>query len=426
MPTQRTTALPAPPHLADPELTYVADRTWTGWQERVQDGFHETVNPDWAVLGRSLFPRAGCFGMRVGQDWVATASSTSRLLTVPGGGRLSCAAVSDVTVSPSYRRRGLLRQMMSHQLATIADSGTPVAALWASESSIYGRFGYGVATWDAQLSGATGRTGFLPGIRPEGSTAEVSAQQWLTAAAPVWESVRAQQPGMFDRPGDWWQIETWDPEKDRDGWTPRHYLVHFDAAGTVDGVGSYRAKGNWAAAGPDGEVQIGPILATSPSAYAGLWRHQLDLDLARSFSAPTAAIGESLRHLLADPRALHIRPVDGLYLRILDVAEALQARTYHADADLVLEIGDPVLPQVAGRYRVRIDGGRAAVTRTDEAPDLSMGVRELASVYLGGTSIGDLHRAGRVTDHAGPGRDVLGTASAAFGWHRSPHCPDHF
>lgn len=421
--TPRTKALPQPPHLAEPELTYVTERARSSWEHRVEDGFHETFGEDWTRLSRSLFPRAGCFGMRVGTDWMATASSAARMLSVPGGTELACAAVSDVTVAPSYRRRGLLRQMMRHQLESAVERALPMAALWASESSIYGRFGYGVATWSAHLAGQTRGTAFLPEIGLDGSVAQVDADQWLAAAKPIWEAVRTQQPGMFDREGDWWGLETWDPEKDRAGWSARRYIVHFDVAGLVDGVGSFRVKPSWSPSGPDSELKVGPVLATRPSAYAGLWRYQLDVDLARSFSSPDAAAHEPLQHLLADPRALDIRPVDGLYLRILDVVETLQTRTYSADADLVLQVSDPFLERVNGYYRVRITDGQAAVAPTDETPDLSLGARELAAAYLGGTSIADLHRAGRIAEHT---QHAVRCASAAFGWHRTPHCPDHF
>lgn len=416
-------ALPRPPHLAEPKLSYVTEHTRSAWEQRVMDAFHEDLNQEWAQLNRKLFPRAGCFGMRVGRDWVATASGTNRLLSVPGGGELACAAVSDVTVAPSYRRRGLLRMMMRHQLEAAVEQGLPMAALWASESSIYGRFGYGLATWSAHLSGQTTRTAFLAEVQLEGSTVEVDSDQWLNAAQPIWERVRAAQPGMFDRAGDWWQLETWDPEKDRAGATAQRYVVHFDADGRVDGVGSFRVKGHWSPSGPDGEVKIGPVLATSPSAYAGLWRHQLDVDLATSFSSRGAAIDEPLIHLVADPRGVDVRPVDGLYLRILDVQQTLEARAYAADTDLVLQLSDPLLDHVAGNYRVGVVDGRATVTRTDDAPDVTLGVRELGACYLGGTSFVALHRAGRITEHTA---DAVRLASAAFAWHRLPYCPDDF
>lgn len=418
-----SSALPTPPHLATPHLTTVTESTWTAWQERVQDGFHETINPEWAALGKTLFPATGCFGMRVDDHWVATASSTPRLLSVPGGGALACSAVSDVTVAPAYRRRGIVREMMTHQLTSLAKQGAPMAGLWASESSIYGRFGYGIATWQAEVSGATNRTAFLADVHFDGSSSEVDEQTWLGAAQPVWEQVRGEQPGMFDRAGDWWRLATWDPEKERNGFTARRYLLHFDTEGRVDGVGSFEVKPDWSTGNPEGKVRIGPVFATTPSAYAGLWRYQLDVDLATSFSSSGVAVDEPLLHLLAAPRALNAHPIDGLYLRILDVVAALETRHYCADIDVVLQVQDSLLDQVAGRYRIHVREGRAAVARTQDAPDVTLDTRELACIYLGGTTICELHRAGRVTEHStGSAQKV----SAAFDWPRAPHCPDHF
>ncbi|MBO1753870.1 GNAT family N-acetyltransferase [Allobranchiibius sp. CTAmp26] len=426
MPTPRTARpkrLPEPPHLAQPRLTQVTDRTWPSWYDAVMAGFQETADPETTALSRDLFGPAGSFGLRVGRDWVATASSTTRSLSVPGGGELPCAAVSDVTVASAYRRRGLLSLMMRHQLEDLTSQGLPMAALWASESGIYGRFGYGVATWSALLAGSTRATAFLPEIVPQGSVVEVAADQWLAAARPVHDAVRAEQPGMFDRAGRWWELETMDPERWREGRSARRYLVHFDTGGAVDGVGTYRFKDEWDRKGPAGQVSVGPILARTPSAYAGLWRYLLDLDLARTFAASGAAVQETLLHLLADPRALDIRPADGLYLRILDVVEALRSRRYLTDAELVLDVVDPVLASVAGCYSLQISGGHAEVARTRAAPDLTLAARDLAAVYLGGVSVGDLHRAGRVREHSA---GAVSAMSGAFGWTRSPHCADHF
>ena len=109
-------------------------------------GFHADYNAENWTAGRGVFEPARNFGYAVDGKWISTCGAYSRVMTVPGGA-VPVAAVTFVTVQPSYRRRGLLTQMMQHQLADIVERGTePVALLWASESSIYGRFGYGRAT----------------------------------------------------------------------------------------------------------------------------------------------------------------------------------------------------------------------------------------------------------------------------------------
>ena len=62
------------------------------------------------------------FGFTTGGRWVSTCAAYSRTMTVPGG-TVPTAAVTFVTVSPSYRRRGLLTQMMRHQLEDVVRRG---------------------------------------------------------------------------------------------------------------------------------------------------------------------------------------------------------------------------------------------------------------------------------------------------------------
>src|SRR5260370_19164862 len=81
-----------------------------------------------------------------GERIVATAGALSLELTLPGLVRLPVAGVAYVTVLPTYRRRGLLSQLMRRQLTDVRARGEAIAVLTASESVIYGRFGYGVAT----------------------------------------------------------------------------------------------------------------------------------------------------------------------------------------------------------------------------------------------------------------------------------------
>ncbi len=421
MPPSRS--LPPAPHLTEPVSKRTTTRTWPAWHRTVLGAFQETAHDDYAALERRNFPVRNSFGFRVGATWVATASHADRMLTVPGGGQVPCGAVSCVTVAPSYRRRGLLSAMMREQLETLVAQGFPLAGLWASESAIYARFGYGVAAWIATLSGSTASTAFLPDIPRAGSVTEVDADQYLAAARPVWEQVRREQPGMLDRSDAWWDLEVFDPDRDRDGASAYRYLVHFDDGGEVDGVGRYRLKIAFESSGPNGQITIGPVLARTPSAYAGLWRHQFDVDLVRSFRATGVCAQEPLVHLLADPRALDIRPSDGLYLRILDIPAALTARTYAGPMDLVLEVRDAFLPQVGGRFRLLGAGAEVRVERCTDDPDATLSVRDLGAAYLGGTTLGDLHRAGRVQEHT-PG--AVTQLSTAFGWSRPPACPDMF
>src|SRR4029078_8522579 len=66
-------------------------------------------------------------------------------------GALPCAATTVVGVAPTHRRRGVLRSMMRAHLDDAHERGEPLAALWASEETIYGRFGYGVGGFAGEV-----------------------------------------------------------------------------------------------------------------------------------------------------------------------------------------------------------------------------------------------------------------------------------
>lgn len=415
--------LPPAPHLVEPKFGRVTDRNYRSFHDAVSRGFQEPIQDELAEFDRALIENERHFGFKVGQRWVATCGAFTRTLTVPGGAEVPFAAVSLVTVQPPYRRRGLLRRMMEHQLRDIADRGEPLAGLWASEAMIYGRFGYAPAVSRARLSGRNSRLDFLSSVRPTGSVDEVDRDQFLAVAPALHAADRPQRPGGLNRPDTWWKVVLYDAESVRGGASELHRALHYDEAGDVDGYALFRFKSDWGDNEPSGEVRIDELRAADVGGYASLWRYLLDLDLARNFRWRKAAVDESLRHLVGDARAVKTEIEDALYLRVVDVAAALAERRYSADVDVVIEVTDDLLPENTGRHRLDVTEGTATVTRARAAADLSMTVLELGAIYLGGVSLHDLHRAGRVVEHAS---GAVAAAADAFAWHRAPWCPDNF
>jgi predicted acetyltransferase len=414
------------PHLVEPQLKYVTDATFKDWYYAISRGFQETPRPETLEMEREICDNKRMFGFKVGRRWVATCGDFERRLTVPGGADVPTAAVTVVTVHPPYRRRGLLTAMMNHQLEQVAKRGEPLAALWASESLIYGRYGYAPASSRAVLSGTNRRLNFLPGVGTSGSVDEVTREEFLAVARGLHESMRPDRPGTMVRGKHEWEFAVFDKEFARRGASEMRHVLHYDEAGDADGFATYRFKEKFDE-DPEGEVRIRDVWAEDSAAYASIWRYLLDLDLARTFHWWNAPVDEPLRHLVTDARAVGTSVTDNLYLRIVDVQAALAARKYAAGVDLVIEVDDPILTQNTGRYRIVTDGdpggSTAKVTRVTSAPDISMGVLELGSIYLGGVPLKDLHRVRRVTEHT-PG--AIAAASTAFGWHRAPWCPDMF
>jgi predicted acetyltransferase len=343
---------------------------------------------------------------------VATTGAFTRTLTVPGA-TVGCAAVTAVAVVPTHRRRGLLTEMMRRQLEDVRERGEPVAALWASEGGIYGRFGYGMATTRAHLVARR------PGARlvappPPGVPLRAGpAGEQLDAMRAIHERVRPERPGMLDRPGAWWQERLHDPEDDRDGAQPLRAVV------ADDGYALYAVRPADDEDGPAGEVVVREVAAATPEARALLWAFLLDQDLTRTITWAMAPSDEPLWLMITDLDTVRRRLSDGLWVRIVDVAAALSARSYATSADVVLELADAFCPWNAGRYRLA-DG---ACEPTGAEPHLALDVAALGAAYLGGTTLHELAAAGRVRELR-PG--ALDRASAALRGAVAPWCPETF
>jgi predicted acetyltransferase len=390
---------------------------FTAFAEEPPAFFVDAVPPH-AELDRSL-------GLWEGDRVVATSGVYSRELTVPGG-VVPCAGVTWVSVAPSHRRRGVLTALMRRQLTELHEQGRePVAALWASESSIYGRFGYAPATWRGNLSGDVARLVLRPDVDlGAGRVEQVEVADFRAAAAGLHDRVRRSVPGNLARDARWWERLLVDEPAQRHGASERRFLRHVEPDGTVTGYAAYRVKASWTdTSEPDGTLTVEEVRATSTPAYAALWQFLLSVDLIRHVRYPMASADDPVRHLLADARALQATPVDALWVRLVDVDRALAARRYPAPIDLVLEVRDRFCPWNDGRWALVGHPAGAFCSETDADPDLVLDVEALGAAYLGGVSLATLQAAGRVTE-VSPG--AVTQAATAFRWPVTPWCPDEF
>ena len=356
----------------------------------------------------------------------ATAGIYSLEMTVPGGATVPTAGITWITVSPTHRRRGVLTAIMRRQLDEIHEQERePVAALWAAESSIYGRFGYAPASWRGGWTGRTERLRLRRDVDTgSGRVRLVEVDEFRAAAVGIHDALRRQVPGNMARDDRWWDRQLRDEPDQRHGYTARRHVLHTEPDGDVTGFATYRVKSSWSEGSePEGTLRVGEVRATTPEAYAALWQFLLSHDLVRTVDAAMASADDPVRHLLADPRALHARPVDALWVRLVDVGRALSARRYPSPIDLVLEIRDDFCDWNTGRWHLWGHPAGAFCDRTDRDPDLVMGIEALSAAYLGGVSLGSLQAAGRVREIS-PGAVV--NASTAFGWPVAPWCPDEF
>lgn len=359
-----------------------------------------------------------------GDQIVSTAGIYTRDMTLPGGPR-PVAGVTVVSVSPTHRRRGILTEMMRRQLAELQErQQEPVAALWASEGAIYGRFGYGVAARQVGLDGDKRKLRLRPGTPTgDGRIVLATAEQARKPVVEVYERVRPVSVGFLGRPGRWWDRAFSDPEHIRDGATSRRHALHTEQDGSVTGFASYRVKDNWTPAENASELRVQDVFATTPAAYAALWSFLAGIDLTPRVIRSRAPLDDPLQHMLLDVRALRAEVYDSLWVRLADVGRALAARTYSVPLDVVLEVTDDFCPWNAGRWRLSGDEAGASCERSTDPADLELSATELGAAFLGGPTLASFGAAGRIGERR-PG--ALAAASRAFAGDRQPWCPEIF
>jgi predicted acetyltransferase len=355
---------------------------------------------------------------RDGDKIVAGAGAFPFRFTVPGG-VVDCAGVTVVGVLPTHRRRGILGAMMRVQLDDIRRCGEPVAALWASEEAIYGRFGYGVASFMGEIELARSHSGLRAPPSEGARTRLVSLEEAKTVVPPIYDRVRAATPGMFERSADWWEVRNLaDPPDRRDGAGEKNAMV-LELDGRDAGYALYRVTAKWEAGSSVGHVSVIEAMGDSPEATREVWRFLLGLDWLASVQAALLPVDHPLLHLLQYPRRMKMRVSDALWCRLVDVGAALSGRSYLDGDPIVFEVADAFLPENEGRWRLA-DG---SAEKTDAPADLALDVSALGSVYLGGVTFAELLRAGLVRELVPA---AVARADAVFATPLRPWCPEIF
>ena len=336
-------------------------------------------------------------------------------LTVPGG-RVRAAGPTVVGVLPTHRRRGALRELMRVQLDDVHARGEPLAVLWASEGGIYGRYGYGLASICADAELRRPHTRFAREVDWPGGTRLVAADEALALFPQVYERVAAETPGMFVRSREWWEQRTLaDSEWRREGGGELAFAV-LELDGRPEAYAVYRLNFSYTAGVPSGRTVVVEAMGATPAATAAVWRYLLDIDWMETVEAELLPVDHPLHLLLLEQNRMTFRVRDGLWVRLVDVAAALAARSYAGDGELVLEVSDEFCPWNDGRHA--LDG-----STTTAAPDLRLTVDALGSVYLGGFTFSDLLRAGRVEEAK---EGAVARAGSLFRTDRKPWCPEIF
>jgi predicted acetyltransferase len=356
---------------------------------------------------------------------VGTAGAGSWELTVPGPAIVPAATITAVAVLPTHRRRGVLTALMARQLDDVLDRGEAVAVLTASESIIYGRFGYGLATWAMAFAIDRLHAGLARPVGVDGRVVMLDKDEAAKRIPDLYEELRHRHLGALSRPPGWWADYFRDPEDDRYGASSRFYALHESDTGEADGFVAYRVKKSWMDDGvPAGETQVYELYGAGPAVRTALWQFCLGVDLTATLSCSNAPIDEPLRWMLSDPRRLRVTGVaDWLWARLVDIPAALGARRYTSPVRLVLDVEDSFKPHNTGRYELVAGPDGAECQRTDSEPDLALSVADLGALYLGGVGCTALARAGRIEERR-PG--ALAAGDALFTTADAPWCSTEF
>ncbi len=354
-----------------------------------------------------------------GDQIVGGAGAFPFQLSVPGGRRVAAGGVTVVGVLPTHRRRGILTSLMRAQLDDLRGRGEPVAYLWASESTIYGRFGYGMASLQGGFELPRERTAFAHPAEPCGEVRLIQPQEAVEKFPPIYDRVLAERPGMFERSRDWWKLRAVGDSPDPRGTAGPLQRALLEIEGRPVAYATYRIQQAFEAFTSTGSTMVVEALGATPGATKEIWRWLLDMDWTSKIRAERLPIDHPLFHLLAEPRRMRFRLADSLWVRLIDVGAALSGRGYAEEGEVVFEVRDEFCPWNAGRWR--LSNGRAE--RTEAAAGLALDVDALGSVYLGGFSFRQLADALRVEElDAG----AIDRADAIFRTDRAPWCPEIF
>ena len=364
---------------------------------------------------RALIPEAHRWAAFDGRYVVATAATFDHAIGVPGGGSLPMAGLTVVTVRPTHRRRGILRELMKRHLDDARQRGFAISGLWASEAAIYGRFGYGLAAHADAMSIDNAQTVVFH------ERAARDSIEWIDEAAArellpeVYAKATALRPGALRRGEVWWRERRFleSPFKRGNASKRRHVIARRD--GAIVGYLVYRQKGAFEPTRPAGQVVIVELVGIDPRAQLSLWEMALQMDLFPNVSWNTAPVDDPLAWAVVDPRRVQRRRTDTLWLRIDDVPATLAARTYAVDGTLRFAIGDAT-------WELVVDDGRGRCVPTTKAPELWFGPTTLASLYLGGVPATQLAQAEQLRGDAA----AIARADALFASAIAPWCPEVF
>jgi predicted acetyltransferase len=307
--------------------------------------------------------------------------------------------------------------MMRTQLDDIHERGEPIAALWASEETIYGRFGYGLAAWAGEIKLRRDWGAFARPLERRGRTRFVTPEEAKTLFPPVYEALRRERPGVPSRSNSWWELRTLRMPEEQAAAPKRFVVLELD--GETKGYAIYRQHPAFEGGVSAGRLEVLEAIAETAQATAEIWRFLIDIDWTQTVEAELLPPDHPLFLLLANPRRAGYHMLDAVWVRLVDVGAALSGREYSSDASVVFDVQDAFCPWNEGRWK--LEGGTAS--RTEEPAEIALDVDALGAAFLGAVSFAQMREALRIEELVD---GAVHRADTIFEWRPLPWCPEIF
>ena len=378
-----------------PSVKIINARGENGYRSQVDFDAHRLVfTPDRSIMAFD------------GKNMVGNALSYEMDMYIPGG-LSKIAAVASVSVQATHRRKGINRSIMKYQLEDIHSRQEPLAVLQASESIIYGRYGYGMASFENNLEIEKTRSAYSIDHVPEGQSYFIEESEAREIFPQIYAKAIENRVGMVRRKENWWEFRFREPGLK--GGDSKSWFVKYQKNGENEGYLRYTID--------DVELNIIELIASSHEAYSSLWRLCLDMDLVDIIKAEHRPADEELKWMLADPRRLVEHSCDRYWVRLVDVKKALSQRLYSVDGSLTLEVRDSFLPWNQEVVELRSESGESSCATSNRNPDIVLSAGDLGAVYLGGINFSTLLAAGRIEEIT---KGSISKANLMFSTKRNP------
>lgn len=402
------------------EVRPIAPEEASIYRARISRGFGADPEQEEGADERflSIFDPDRMLAVFDGGDIVGTGGAITMDVTLPGGRQAPMGGTTVITVQPTHRRRGVLRSLMDRHLQDIRDRDEPLAGLWASESTIYGRFGYGPATFRHEVTVDSNRAPASgPGVA---KLRLVTLDEVAPAIRAVYERARPGRAGMLTRSEGWWTNRVLrDSERYRGGKSEMRCVV-AEVGGEPAGYAMYRQERKWDEPIADGLVDVEELVTDDPAVRADIWTFLTHIDLFPRLAYWNMALDDPLTMLVSEPRAVKCQLADALWIRIMDVPRALEARSYEVDGMIEMSVVDPA--GVTEGYRLEVEGGVGRCTRVEDADGVELELGQLARLYLGGGDAVVMSGAGLISGRP----ESVSAVNRIFRTETPPWCPEVF